>query len=134
MGMLKITKESINQIIKHARTDAPVEACGYLGEKNGVAWGVFPMENIDASGEHFSLNPEEQFSVIRNMREMELKPAAVYHSHPETPARPSEEDIRLAYDPEMSYVIVSLAGTEPSVKSFRIRNGKVDPEKIEIIN
>ncbi len=131
--MLKITKKSMDYMISHARTDAPIEACGYLGAKNGVAWGVFPMENKDASGEHFTLNPEEQFSVIRNMREMELKPAAVYHSHPETPARPSEEDIRLAYDPDLSYVIISLAGSRASVKSFRIKDNKVDPEEIEII-
>lgn len=131
--MLKITKEAMDQIVNHAIADAPVEACGYLGEKDGIAWGVFRMENMDASGEHFTLNPEEQFSVIRNMREMELKPAAVYHSHPETPARPSEEDIRLAYDPDLSYVIVSLAGSKASVKSFKIMDNKVDSEKIEII-
>ncbi|WP_366919053.1 Mov34/MPN/PAD-1 family protein, partial [Geobacter sp.] len=57
----------------------------------------------------------------------------IYHSHPESPARPSEEDIRLALTPGVSYVIVSLAGAEPDVKSFRIAGDVVEPELIEIV-
>nr|WP_298436492.1 Mov34/MPN/PAD-1 family protein [Geobacter sp.] len=57
----------------------------------------------------------------------------MYHSHPESPARPSEEDIRLALTPGVSYVIVSLAGAEPDVKSFRIAGDVVEPELIEIV-
>ena len=131
--MLRITEDAMDEIITHARNDAPVEACGYLGAENGTVVAVFRMGNMDASGEHFTLDPEEQFSVIRNMREKGLKPHAVYHSHPETPARPSEEDIRLAYDPDLSYVIVSLADSRVSVNSFRIIDKKVDPELIEVI-
>ena len=91
------------------------------------------MENTDSSGEHFSLNPEEQFAVVKDMRTRGIKLMAVYHSHPETPARPSVEDIRLAYDPGLSYVIVSLADGIDTVKSFRITDGKADTETIEII-
>jgi proteasome lid subunit RPN8/RPN11 len=57
---------------------------------------------------------------------------ANYHSHPETPARPSDEDIRLVYDPNISYVIVSLAAGQTDVKSFRIQNGVVEKEEIEV--
>ena len=57
---------------------------------------------------------------------------AIYHSHPETPARPSEEDIRLALTPGVSYLIVSLAGAAPEVKSYRIESGKVHPEALSI--
>ena len=65
------------------------------------------------------------------MHAEDLKLAAVYHSHPETPARPSQEDIRLAFDPQISYVIVSLAQPDPSIKSFKIREGNVQHEEIE---
>ena len=58
---------------------------------------------------------------------------AVYHSHPETPARPSAEDIKLAYDPSLSYVIVSLAGPQPTVNSFIIKKGEVEQESLQII-
>jgi proteasome lid subunit RPN8/RPN11 len=58
---------------------------------------------------------------------------AVYHSHPETAANPSAEDIKLAYDPALSYVIVSLADSSPCINSFTIRNEQVFPERIQII-
>ena len=63
---------------------------------------------------------------MRQAREEDLEIIAVYHSHPETPARPSVEDIKLAYDPNVSYVIVSLADNKEDIKSFLIRDSKVD--------
>ena len=56
--------------------------------------------------------------------------SAIYHSHPETPARPSAEDIRLGLTPDVSYVIVSLAEPDrPVLKSFKIDAGTVQPEE-----
>jgi hypothetical protein len=49
------------------------------------------------------------------------------------PRRPSAEDIRLAYDPQLSYVIVSLAAEPPDVRSFRIRAGVVEAEPVEVL-
>jgi len=131
--MLKVDNSVVEDIIAHARQDVPIEACGYLAEKDGIVSRVFRLTNVDASQEHFTLDPAEQFASVRDMRKAGYRLRAVYHSHPATPARPSREDIRLAYDLEMSYVIVSLAGTEPDVKSFIIRNGEVSPEPIEVI-
>jgi proteasome lid subunit RPN8/RPN11 len=91
------------------------------------------MANTDQSNEHFTMEPKEQFAVVRDLRTKGVGMLAIYHSHPETPARPSEEDIRLALTPGVSYVIVSLAGTAPDVKSFRIESGEVTSEPIEII-
>jgi proteasome lid subunit RPN8/RPN11 len=59
---------------------------------------------------------------------------ACYHSHPATPARPSEEDINLAYDPDLRYIIISLAGEEPVVNAFRIINGAVSGEELVAID
>jgi [CysO sulfur-carrier protein]-S-L-cysteine hydrolase len=33
---------------------------------------------------------------------------AIYHYHPDSPAHPSAEDIRLALTPNISYIIVSF--------------------------
>ncbi|MBD3421810.1 MAG: hypothetical protein GF398_16980 [Chitinivibrionales bacterium] len=131
--MLKIQRTIVEAMIAHAHKDAPLEACGYLGEHNGIICESYPMKNIDASGEHFAFDPAEQFAVVKEMRTNNQKAAVVYHSHPQTPSRPSQEDIRLAFDPDISYVIVSLAGPEPVVKSFRIRKGEVEQEDIEIL-
>jgi len=82
---------------------------------------------------HFSFDPEEQFAAIKDMRKKDLVPIAVYHSHPETPARPSKEDIRLAYDSDISYLIISLARKVPDIKLFKIRKDLVEKVEIEII-
>jgi len=130
--MLKISQQIIDQLFDHAKSGLPEEVCGYLAGNDREVTLHFPLTNIDHSPEHFSFNPAEQFRVVREVRKAGQVILANYHSHPETPARPSAEDIRLAFDPEISYVIVSLAAELPDVKSFRIRNGEVEKEEIQI--
>jgi [CysO sulfur-carrier protein]-S-L-cysteine hydrolase len=131
--MLTIPQPIIDAIIAHARRDFPLEACGILGGTDGVVSEHYPMANTDLSNEHFMMAPKEQFAVIKDLRAKGKAMLAIYHSHPETPARPSEEDIRLALTPDVSYVIVSLAGETPDVKSCRIQEGVVTLEPITII-
>ncbi len=121
----------LEAVIEHAARELPLEACGYLAEKDGVITKHYELKNMDHRHDHFTMDAKEQFTAVKNMRSNQLKLAAVYHSHPETPARPSEEDIRLAFDPEISYVIVSLACKKPAIKSFKILKGDVSPEEIE---
>jgi proteasome lid subunit RPN8/RPN11 len=131
--MLTITREALAAIVDHARRDAPIEACGYLAAKEGVVGQTFALTNADASPEHYSLIPAEQFAAIRRIRQAGSDLRAVYHSHPASPARMSAEDVRLAVDPGLSYVIVSLAGPEPVVKSFTVRP-TVEEEPIVLTN
>ncbi|MDO9340144.1 MAG: M67 family metallopeptidase, partial [Bacteroidales bacterium] len=88
----------------------------------------------DNSEEHFSFDPAEQFTVVRKVREAGIGIMANYHSHPKSPARPSEEDIRMAYDPDILYLIISLAYKTPQIKAYKIRQSKVEEETIQIIN
>lgn len=129
---MKIKKEIIKKIIAHAKRDAPIEACGYLASKAGIVAKHYEMTNINKSQEHFSFAPEEQFEVVKDARAGGLEICAVYHSHPETDARPSPEDIKLAFDPNLVYVIVSLQKGKQDVKAFTIKHGKVEGVKMEI--
>ena len=131
---VKIKKDIQDKIIKHAQEEAPIEACGYLASQDGVIVRHYEMKNIDQSLEHFSFDPKDQFFVVRDARAQGPEISAVYHSHPASPARPSAEDIRLAYDPSLSYVIVSLAGGRRDVKSFRIVRSNAAAEEMEIID
>ena len=132
--MLKITQEAYDNIIAHSRQETPLEACGYLAEKDGVTCKHFELTNTDQSSEHYSMDPAEQFATVKECRSQGFAIRAVYHSHPETPARPSAEDIKLAYDPSLSYVIISLAELTPTVKSFIIKQGEEQQEMLEIIH
>lgn len=133
--MLRISAEIVAAIMAHGRREMPNEACGYLAAgPDGVVRRHFELTNLDHAPDHFSMNPAEQFAAIRQMREQGLQVAAVYHSHPETPARPSEEDIRLALDPTMLYLIVSLLPSCPEpVRGFRISQGEVREEEVAIV-
>lgn len=130
---MKLASAARDEIIAHARQHAPIEACGYLAERDGVLSRVFRLTNSDASPEHYTLVPAEQFAAVREMRKSGYELRAVYHSHPASEARMSREDIRLAFDCGLSYVIVSLAGKEPDVRSFTIHDGTAEPETIEIV-
>jgi [CysO sulfur-carrier protein]-S-L-cysteine hydrolase len=131
--MIKIKKEVIEQIIQHAVSELPFEACGYLASSGDTITRSYALTNIDHSAEHFSFDPAEQFQTLKDARNNSLQIVANYHSHPETPARPSDEDIRLAFDPGLAYFIVSLEKSEPDIKAFRIIDSKVTVEQINII-
>lgn len=133
--MLRCKREVLEEIVRQARQDLPHETCGYLAERDGIVEAAYPLTNTDKAADHFSMDPAEQFAAVKAMRARRQTPRAVYHSHPETPARPSAEDIRLAYDPSVSYVILSFA--QPGaleIKSFRIRAGRVTPEEIVLLD
>lgn len=130
---MEIQTEAYRRIVGEAKAHAPLECCGYLAGVGKTITRAFPMKNVDQSREHYSFDPGEQFAVIKRIRKENLKVLAVYHSHPETPARPSEEDIRLAFDPDVSYVIISLCGEHEVVRSFQIGNGLVELEELTIL-
>lgn len=131
--MIEIPQHIIDAIIKQAYNELPDEACGLLtGEGNSVR-KQYALTNTDHSPEHFSFDPKEQFAVLKEARKDNLQIIANYHSHPATAARPSEEDIRLAYDLDITYIIVSLAEADPVIKAFSIRECMVQPVEIKII-
>lgn len=121
-----ITESAYQSVLAQARRDAPIESCGYLlGTEAGFATENYPMTNVDHSSEHFSFDPKEQFAAVKYARQRGLLVVGNWHSHPASPSRPSEEDIRLAYDPNFLYFILSLADDEPVLNAFRIVDGKV---------
>ncbi len=125
---LRIPREIVDSIAAQARREAPNECCGYLGatpvaEDRWEILRAFPMTNADRSPTHYTLDPQEQFSVLSHAREEGLSLVAVYHSHPETPARMSEEDLRLAYDDSTVYVIYSIP--EDEINGYRVKDHRV---------
>lgn len=135
---LTIKKSDIKLIVEHARKGLPNEACGLIagtmeGESKTVQ-KVYLLSNPDQSPEHFSIDPKEHLSAIKDMRVNGWLPLGNFHSHPSTPARPSKEDIRLAYDPLASYLILSLAEDVPVLKAFGITGDVVEQQEIVVIS
>ena len=130
MSVLKIPKGLYDEMIAHAQSLAPIESCGYLAGNNDEVVRFYPMTNTDQSPEHFQFDPKEQLQVVKEARKDQLQLIGVYHSHPASPARLSEEDIRLFNDPTPVYVIVSLAEETPVTNGFRVN--KPSDKEIEI--
>lgn len=135
--MIQLTADHYEEILQYAVSAAPNESCGLLG---GISEGdhrlvkkVYLLTNLDHSPEHFSMDPREQFSAVKDMRKNGWTLLGNFHSHPASPSRPSEEDKRLAFDAKASYLILSLLDKQkPVLKSFRIEKGIVTEEKIRI--
>ena len=130
---MKMPKAILEMIYKRAEEEAPLEACGYLVGKEDVITTHYEMTNADHSETHYSFDPREQFQVIKTVRDKGMEIIAAYHSHPGSPARPSEEDIRLAYDSSIIYVIVSLENGKKTCGAFTIKNGLVTSVPLDVI-
>lgn len=131
--MIQIKRKTFLEIISQARRELPNEACGCLFGHGETVEENYPMTNADHSPEHFSFVPQEQFAALRQARRKGLSIIGNWHSHPSTPSRPSDEDIRLAYDPSALYLILSLASGEPVLNAFRIINASAEKLPISIV-
>jgi proteasome lid subunit RPN8/RPN11 len=120
--MIKIPGSILEKIKAQGRAEAPNEACGYLAGVDGEVQEIIPMKNADESPTHFSFDPEEQFAALQKATARGVDLFSVYHSHPATPPRMSEEDIRLAYDTSITYLIYSMLTDE--IKAFQINTEK----------
>ena len=135
--MITLNRSDFDKILKHAESVLPEEACGLIAgeitESGKVIKKVYLLTNIDHSNEHFSLDPKEQLAAVKDMRANGLAPLGNWHSHPESPSRPSEEDKRLAYDSKASYLILSLMDREkPVPNSFKITGDIAENEGLTI--
>jgi len=130
-----IPQNIIDELISQAQQDAPNETCGYLlgtsSEDGDIVTENYEMENIDHSPEHFSFNPKDQFAALKYARSKGLKILANWHSHPASPSRPSQEDIRLANDPTIRYAILSLHDGI-HLNSFKIINGEIVDKEVHL--
>ncbi|MHC4075326.1 MAG: M67 family metallopeptidase [Planctomycetota bacterium] len=134
MLKLEIPNNIFRQMLQQAEIQAPIEACGILAGKDDRAEKFYKMTNLDQSGDHFMMEPKEQFAIVKDIRSANLEMLAIYHSHPESPARPSEEDIQLALTPGVIYVIVSLQNANaPVLKGFLIEDGNAAEVPVSIM-
>ncbi len=124
MLTLEIPSRIFEQMLEQARAEAPIEACGILAGRGSRVERMYGMTNIEAREDHYMMEPAEQFAAVKDMRAAGFDMLAIYHSHPATAARPSAEDIRLAFTLNIAYVIISLreAGA-PVARCFVVENG-----------
>lgn len=126
---VRLTREQRDAIVEHAREEAPTECCGYGHGLNGAIEAVHRSQNLRDSRYGYELDGRSLLAA--NELDEQGKQVFIYHSHPRSPAEPSQTDINLAHYPHWTYVIVSLDG-EPDVRAWRISEGRVEEDSIHI--
>jgi proteasome lid subunit RPN8/RPN11 len=129
---MRIARELYDEMVAHARAEAPVECCGVLGSSDGEAVKLVRAVNAAASSLRYELDGPELYRVHKDLDDAGLELGAIYHSHTRSDPYPSQTDINLAFYPEALYVIVGLAGEEPEVRAFHIRDGQVAEAELDV--
>ena len=132
--MLRIPKTIYKEMLDHAKREWPLECCGILSGKEKTVQKVFELKNTEESPVLYSMSPQEQIKVFEEMEKESMEMIAIYHSHPKTIPFPSETDVKLAFYPDISSIIISLKEEEnPVVKAFQISKEAIYLEGIEVI-
>ncbi len=130
---MQISRGLYDQMIDHARAEAPNECCGMVSSNGDQAVRVFPAENAAASPLRYEIDGAEQYRIQMEIDDAGHDLGAIYHSHTRSEPYPSQTDINLAFYPDAIYVIVGLAGEEPDVRSYFIRDGQVTEAELAVL-
>jgi Predicted metal-dependent protease of the PAD1/JAB1 superfamily len=135
--VISIQQSHFDEILNHARRDAPRECCGLIGGRDARTQTAYPLRNVATEPlVTYEAAPEDLFAAQRAMRERGEQLLAIYHSHPRSAEpTPSATDVRLAYYPAAVYFIVGLGTEEPCLRAFRIseREGQWEPAEYQIV-
>jgi len=130
---MKVPRSIYEEMLEHAREEAPNECCGILGGRGDEAATLYRATNAEASPLRYTLDPNDLFRItFREIPENDEEMLAIYHSHTASPAYPSQTDINLATYPDSIYLILSLAEGEEPLRGFRIDDGEVSEVELAI--
>lgn len=135
---MDISQELLEQILLHAREEAPNECCGVVGVvpasdgRPAQAMRVRSARNVHASPKRFEIDGKDVLAAINEFDESGWEIGAIYHSHTHTEPYPSQTDINFAAKwPGVEWIIVGLADPEkPEIRSYLIEEGIVHEVEI----
>jgi proteasome lid subunit RPN8/RPN11 len=130
---VRIGRELIDEIVAHAREEAPNECCGLIAGADGRAGRVFRARNSEASPFRYVVDAQDQIRIMGEIEDAGEELVGIYHSHTRSAAYPSQTDVNLADGwPDPVYLICSLAAGEPEVRAFSIRDGSIEEVELAV--
>jgi proteasome lid subunit RPN8/RPN11 len=129
---VRIARDLVDEMIAHAREEAPNECCGMIASDDGDAVKVYRAVNAAASPLRYEIDGQDQYRIQTAIDDAGLDLGAIYHSHTRSDPYPSQTDINLAFYPDALYVIVGLAANEPDVRAYTIRGGQVQDAELMV--
>jgi proteasome lid subunit RPN8/RPN11 len=130
---LRISRQLLDEVVDHARADAPNECCGMIAARDGEAVAVHRARNVAATPKlRYEMDGMEQYRIQSTIEDEGLELGAIYHSHTRSAPTPSQTDINLAFYPDALYVIVGVEDDEPDVRAWRIVDGAATEAALEV--
>jgi proteasome lid subunit RPN8/RPN11 len=132
---MRITQALYDEMVAHARVEAPNECCGMVGSRGDDVVEVYRAENIHHTPYRYEMDGREQLQIYNAIEDAGLDLGAIYHSHTRSEPYPSQTDVNLAKNwPDPLYIIIGLAsGPEAKVRAFTIRDGEVHEAPLSIV-
>jgi len=131
--LFRLEKRYAEEIIAHARAEAPLECCGILAGTDDKVLKLYRTTNSEKSPLRYNVEPNELLRIYRELDEKDWQLLAIYHSHPHSEAYPSLTDVKLAQCFDVLHLIVSLRETVPVVRAFWLSDGQVKEETVSIV-
>jgi len=131
---MRIDRQMLDEIVAHARAEAPDECCGMIGARDGRAVSLYRARNAEASPLRYVVHPQDQFRIMERMDDRGEELGAIYHSHTRSAAYPSQTDVNLAEGwPDPLYVICSIVDPDsPDVRAFAIRDRAIEEVALDV--
>lgn len=138
---MRIARALVDEMVAHAREDAPNECCGMVASRDGQAIRIERARNAAASPLRYEVDPRDQFRIQERIEDEALELGAIYHSHTRSEPYPSQTDINLALTPDgrdelwpgTLYVIVGVADEQAQVRAYEIAaGGRVSEVALEV--
>jgi proteasome lid subunit RPN8/RPN11 len=132
--MLRLPAGVYTELVGHCLGGLPDEACGLLGgDPASTQVAVcYPARNAAGSARTYEVDSRDVLHAGRDAESRGLEIVGVFHSHTHTDAYPSATDVAQAPDPSWHYVLVSLRDESPTLRSYRIVDGKIDEEPVAL--
>jgi [CysO sulfur-carrier protein]-S-L-cysteine hydrolase len=142
--MIELPTSMFDDLVAHARSGLPNEACGVVAGKDGRSVCVYPMRNAEESPVVYRFEEREQLEVFNDIQDRGWELLAFFHSHTHTGAFPSPTDRALALwrdpvtgqetpaYPGTRYLILSLAERDPVLRAFTFPGGEPVEEEVRV--
>ncbi|MBI2866491.1 MAG: M67 family metallopeptidase [Chloroflexi bacterium] len=131
--MFNLEERFAQQIIAHAREEAPNECVGILGGAGGQVLSLYRGINAEHSPRRYSLDPKDLYRIHRDLDDHGWEVVGIYHSHPQAGAYFSDTDLKLAFWTNAVYIVVSLLDPgQPEMRAYRVVAEKAVEEELNI--
>lgn len=111
--MLNLSKEILEELEQHFKSEYPREACGVFAVLKGkLKW--YPCRNLAQNNDDFIIDSKQYLDIKRR-----AEIVGIVHSHPDASCKPSEADINNCNALCIPYYIFSYPGLELHVQEPR---------------